>query len=65
MANPRTTLTSRQTAAKVNRKEKTLESWRRLRRGPPFVRINNRVLYYEDDLYRWLDEHRHEPERDQ
>lgn len=34
---------------------RTLEAWRRQRRGPPWVRLGRRVRYRLEDLQRYLD----------
>jgi len=54
-------LTPDEAAAKLNRSRVTLERWRRLRQGPPYLRIMGRVLYRADDITRWLDAQRQEP----
>ena len=48
-------LTSREAADLVRVSCKTLENWRGLRVGPPFVRAGSRrVLYRRSDIERWL-----------
>lgn len=42
----------------LHRSEVTLERWRRLRIGPPFYRIQGRVLYLKADIAAWLAEKR-------
>lgn len=59
------TITSRQAAEILNRSPVTLERWRRLRQGPPFLRVCGRVLYRSDDIARWLDKQVQEPEAQQ
>ncbi|MBT2145289.1 MULTISPECIES: helix-turn-helix domain-containing protein [unclassified Rhodanobacter] len=55
-------LTPREAAAVLKRSPVTLERWRRLRRGPPFLRVCGRVLYRAGDIAGWLDSQRQEPE---
>ncbi|TDK26174.1 DNA-binding protein [Luteimonas aestuarii] len=46
------------TASKIlKRSEKTLIRWRRLRRGPPYVRIEDRVLYDRQRINGWIAKH--------
>ena len=54
-------LTPREAAAVLKRSPVTLERWRRLRCGPPFLRVCGRVLYRADDIAGWLDSQRQEP----
>lgn len=43
---------------------RTLQQWRHLGRGPPYIRVSNRcVRYLLADLDDWLAEHRIEPDR--
>lgn len=56
------TLTAREAAALLKRSPVTLERWRRLRMGPPFLRVCGRVLYRANDIATWLDAKRQEPE---
>lgn len=55
-------LTSREAAKIVNRSEVSLERWRRLRKGPPYLRVMGRVLYNAEDIANWLDAQRQDPE---
>lgn len=34
---------------------KTLAEWRRLRKGPDFVRIEKSILYRQKDVEAWMD----------
>jgi len=52
------TLTPREAAESLNRSTVTLERWRRLRCGPPFYRVQNRVLYRAADIAAWLESQR-------
>jgi predicted DNA-binding transcriptional regulator AlpA len=47
-------LTPRHLARKVQRSEDTLARWRRERRGPPYIRLGNRVVYDEEAVDAWL-----------
>lgn len=55
------TITPREAAALLKRAPVTLERWRRLRIGPPFLRVCGRVLYRPDDITHWLDAQLQEP----
>jgi hypothetical protein len=52
------TLTPSQLASSLNRSVVTLERWRRLRIGPPYLRICGRVLYCPADVAAWIEEQR-------
>lgn len=42
--------------------EETLRAWRKLKRGPAWIRYSSRsVRYRRDDLDAWLDENRRDP----
>lgn len=47
-------LTTRELATELKRAPETLIRWRRLRQGPPFVRIQGRVLYDRAVVEKWL-----------
>lgn len=47
-------LKTAQAAKRVHRQVSTLETWRRERRGPPFIRVMGQVLYDEEALDDWL-----------
>ena len=47
-------LTAAETAEKIRRSVPTLERWRRLRVGPPFIRMLGQVLYDPKDVDSWL-----------
>lgn len=55
------TITPPEAAALLKRAPVTLERWRRLRIGPPFLRVCGRVLYRTSDIAGWLDKQRQEP----
>lgn len=50
-------LTTRELAAELKRAPETLVRWRRLRIGPPYQRIQGRVLYDRKQVERWLERH--------
>lgn len=47
-------LTTKELAPAIKRAPETLVRWRRLRIGPPFVRVNGRVLYDRCAVEQWL-----------
>lgn len=47
-------LTTAELAAELKRTAHTLERWRRLRVGPPFLRVQGRVLYDRKTVEAWL-----------
>lgn len=49
-------LTTAELAAELKRTAHTLERWRRLRVGPPYIRLQGRVLYDRRAVERWLEE---------
>lgn len=49
-------LTTRELATELKRAPETIIRWRRLRVGPPFVRIQGRVLYDRAAVEKWLDQ---------
>jgi hypothetical protein len=46
-------------AAQLQRSVATLERWRRLCVGPPWLRIRGRVMYRRGDVDTWLAAQRH------
>lgn len=52
------TLSPREAADVLKRAVVTLERWRRQRSGPPFYRIQNRVIYRASDIEAWLESSR-------
>jgi len=40
----------------------TLEKWRSLKKGPPYLKVGHFVRYTQEDLDRWVDSHRISPE---
>lgn len=51
-------LTTVELAAELKRTAHTIERWRRLRIGPPFLRVQGRVLYERRQVEAWLLAHR-------
>ena len=47
-------LTTLELARELKRSPETLMRWRRQRSGPPYVRMQGRVLYDSDQVARWL-----------
>lgn len=47
-------LTTNELAIQLKRAPETLVRWRRLRSGPPFIRIQGRVLYDRAAVEKWL-----------
>jgi hypothetical protein len=43
-------------------KPKTLQNWRSLGRGPAYLKLGGKVVYSLDDLRKWLESRRVEPE---
>lgn len=43
--------TPKQLAVRWHMTEQTLANWRSLQRGPPFIRISNRVLYPKETVH--------------
>jgi hypothetical protein len=48
----------REAAARLRTPEATLRYWRHLGTGPHSFKIGRRVMYDEDDLYRWINQQR-------
>ena len=47
-------LTTQELAAELKRTPETILRWRRLRTGPPYLRVQGRVLYDRADVEAWL-----------
>ncbi|WP_343237800.1 helix-turn-helix domain-containing protein [Stenotrophomonas sp. MMGLT7] len=47
-------LTTAELASELNRSPETVTRWRRLRIGPPYLRIQGRVLYDRATVEKWL-----------
>lgn len=48
-------LTTGELAIKLKRAPETLVRWRRLRQGPPYIRMQGRVLYDRAAVEKWLE----------
>lgn len=52
-------LDTRAAAAFIGLTDRTLEGWRRRGAGPPFIRVNAKVVrYLRTDLMTWIEQHR-------
>lgn len=49
-------LTTKELATQLKRSPETLERWRRLRIGPPYIRLQGRVLYSRNSVEVWLEQ---------
>ena len=49
-------LSTEEVAAICRTKPGTVRYWRFAEKGPPGFKLGRRVMYWEADLYRWLDE---------
>ena len=49
-------------ARRLRQKTSTLASWRATGRGPPFYKVEQRVIYHPHDLRGWLTEQRQIPQ---
>lgn len=49
-------LTTNELATELKRSPETLTRWRRRRTGPPYIRIQGRVLYDRNAVEAWLKE---------
>ncbi len=45
-------------AAALGVQDSTMATWRRKKKGPPYVRIGHSVAYLKSDVYMWLVENR-------
>ena len=48
-------MTTQELAIELKRTPETLIRWRRLRAGPPYQRMQGRVLYDRQQVERWLE----------
>ena len=53
-------LTERDLARQLDKSERTLQRWRRLRIGPTPTIVGNKILYAVDDVRAWLRAQRQE-----
>jgi hypothetical protein len=57
-------LLSEQDAAEIlHAKKQTMRAWRNRRKGPPFYKLNGRILYKREDLQAWIEQCRIVPEQ--
>lgn len=49
-------LTTREVATALKRAPETVTRWRRQRIGPPYIRVNGRVLYDREAVQAWLED---------
>ena len=54
-----TFLTQRELAELLRMPERTLEDWRLMQTGPPYVKLGRLVRYDVQDVLTWVHEHRH------
>ncbi len=47
-------LTPEETAKRIGAKASTLATWRCNRKGPPYLKLNNRVRYPQELVDEWL-----------
>ena len=47
-------LTTTELATELKRSPETIIRWRRLRQGPPYIRLQGRILYDRGAVERWL-----------
>lgn len=55
MDNPPQYLTEAEAARELRRSPATLTRWRRTRIGPPYTRVQDRILYPRHRLVAWLE----------
>lgn len=55
-------LTTIELAAELKRSTATVERWRRQRQGPPYLRLQGRVLYDRIAVEEWLQSRSTKPE---
>lgn len=48
-------LSEEQAAEILHAKKQTLRAWRVRRKGPPYFKLNGRVLYKPQDLEEWIE----------
>jgi predicted DNA-binding transcriptional regulator AlpA len=56
-------LNARQAAERTGFGESTYRYWRSLNVGPPWYRIRRKIVYREDELLAWIEQHRVQPNR--
>jgi excisionase family DNA binding protein len=60
---PRKLLTSKAAAELLNTPEGTINNWRIRNSGPAYFKVGHGVRYDEEDLLKWLDRNRVEPDQ--
>lgn len=61
MTNRQAPITTKEAAARLGLTHRTLEQWRYLGKGPPFVRLCGAVRYLPDELDTWIASNRIDP----
>ena len=51
-------LTRDELAQNLNRHPRTIKRWNLQRKGPPYIRIGNAILYKRSDVATWLESQR-------
>jgi len=54
-----TFLTQRELSELLRMPERTLEDWRLMQTGPPYIKLGGLVRYDVQDVLTWVHEHRH------
>ena len=54
-----TFLTQREVSELLRMPERTLEDWRLMQTGPPYLKLGRLVRYDVQDVLTWVSEHRH------
>ncbi|MEC5152758.1 putative DNA-binding transcriptional regulator AlpA [Cryobacterium sp. CAN_C3] len=54
-----TFLTQRELSELLRMPERTLEDWRLMQTGPPYIKLGRLVRYDVQDVLTWVREHRH------
>ena len=49
-------ITTAELAAELKRSPETIVRWRRLRIGPPYIRLQGRVLYSRNAVEKWIED---------
>lgn len=50
--------TTDEIALELKRAPETLQRWRRLRKGPPYIRLHGRILYERQAVKDWVASHK-------
>lgn len=54
-------LAEQEAADLLHAKKQTMRAWRVRRKGPPFYKLNGRILYKREDLEKWIEGCRIDP----